>query len=79
MISSPIYHKKIVTLQLNMSRVLLILSIMLLTVAPRMAACGSVTLEADTAKCDTCCDNVGCTYWIKQIIDNGFRIHDPNV
>lgn len=29
--------------------------------------------------CDTCCDNVGCTYWIKQIINNGFHIHDPAI
>lgn len=29
--------------------------------------------------CDTCCRDVGSTYWIRQLLDNGFRIHDPKV
>ncbi len=32
-----------------------------------------------TATADTCCRDVSKTYWIKQLIDNGFHIHDPKV
>lgn len=32
-----------------------------------------------TASCDTCCDGVSKTYWIKQLFDNGFLIHDKSI
>ncbi|MDE6205419.1 MAG: hypothetical protein K2F66_04800, partial [Duncaniella sp.] len=36
-------------------------------------------VKSDSTACDTCCEGVSKTYWIKQLIDNGFRIHDEGV
>lgn len=36
-------------------------------------------VKSDSTACDTCCEGVSKTYWIKQLIDNGFRIHDKGV
>lgn len=50
----------------------MLLSLTAMAVEPTSVAAG----EPDSTACDTCCDGVSKTYWIKQLIDNGFRIHD---
>lgn len=52
-----------------MRRILSILAIML----------SLTSAAAETEACDTCCEGASKTYWIKQLFDNGFRIHDKNV
>lgn len=53
----------------------MLLSLTAMAVEPTSVAAG----EPDSTACDTCCDGVSKTYWIKQLIDNGFRIHDEGV
>lgn len=39
-----------------------------------------ISVASDTtATADSCCAGVSKTYWIKQLFNNGFRIHDENI
>ena len=53
----------------------MLLSLTAMAVEPTSMTAG----EPDSTACDTCCEGVSKTYWIKQLIDNGFRIHDERV
>ena len=53
----------------------MLLSLTAMAVEPTSMTAG----EPDSTACDTCCNGVSKTYWIKQLIDNGFRIHDERV
>lgn len=53
----------------------MLLSLTAMAVEPTSMTAG----EPDSTACDTCCNGVSKTYWIKQLIDNGFRIHDEGV
>lgn len=53
----------------------MLLSLTAMAVEPTSMTAG----EPDSTACDTCCEGVSKTYWIKQLIDNGFRIHDEVV
>ncbi len=53
----------------------MLLSLTAMAVEPTSMTAG----EPDSTACDTCCEGVSKTYWIKQLIDNGFRIHDEGV
>lgn len=53
----------------------MLLSLTAMAVEPTSMTAG----EPDSTACDTCCVGVSKTYWIKQLIDNGFRIHDERV
>jgi len=54
-----------------------------LSVEAHEGKCDSISAvtasPADTTACENCCQGVSKTYWIKQLFDNGFRIHDKNV
>lgn len=45
------------------------------------ASAGAATAQPDAADDDVCrdCRGAGSTYWIRQLIANGFRIHDKDV
>ena len=63
-----------------MRYLLLILTLSLSLMAKAYEGCVAAdSVATDSAAADTCCRNVGSAYWIKQLIDNGFRIHDKSV
>lgn len=70
-----------------MRRILSIITIMLFLAAnisaEEVIVCDSTTTNvteiSDSEPCDTCCEGVSKTYWIRQLIDNGFLIHDKNI
>ena len=40
---------------------------------------GATAEAADSLPADTCCQGASSTKWIRQLFDNGFQIHDPEV